>query len=246
MNFEDILNLLNSRKVIIIAGEFGRGKTLSGIALIWFLNHIFNYDYILSNIPINFKHVIIKSLNQSKEFDNEHKKTIIFHDEMQRDFGARDFLSSSAKIVSKFSMDFRKDDSKLVSTIQFMDRLDSSLNELIQIIIIPTFVKEYSLDIKEDTEIRLKNKDFIVEWRVIDKLYESVYTVKINLYPFLFMYDTNFKPFPIVINHDEFTEKQEKNLSIKKYNSLLLSIENKLNNNIINWNDGLKKLKRKR
>ncbi|MDO9353808.1 MAG: hypothetical protein Q7T55_08935, partial [Solirubrobacteraceae bacterium] len=129
MNNQEIFDLLESRKVIIIAGEYGRGKTLSAIALTWFLTSLYQHFTVLSNIPISkkFKFIELEALTNSHQFDKEHKNTIILHDEMQRDFNSRDFLSSSAKIVSKFSVDFRKDESKLISTIQFMNRLDASL-----------------------------------------------------------------------------------------------------------------------
>lgn len=242
MNNQEIFDLLESRKVIIIAGEYGRGKTLSAVALTWFLTTLYQHYNVLSNIPINFKFIELESLTDSHQFDKEHKNTIIIHDEMQRDFNARDFLSSSAKIVSKFSVDFRKDESKLISTIQFMNRLDSALNEIIQIIIIPTFINQYSHNDKEDTKIRLEKKDFITNWRIIDKKYEEKYDMKLNLFPFLNMYDTKFKPYPLVINHDEFIERQQKNLSQIKYENLKTIIDKKLQENKSNWNNGLTEL----
>ena len=242
MNNQEIFDLLESRKVIIIAGEYGRGKTLSAIALTWFLSVIYQHFNVLSNIPVNFKFIDLEPLTNSHQFDKEHKDTIIIHDEMQRDFNSRDFLTSSAKIVSKFSVDFRKDESKLISTIQFMNRLDNALNEIVQIIIIPTFINQYSHLDKEDIKIRLEKKDFITNWKIIDKKYEENHEIKLNLYPFLNMYDTKFKPYPLVINHDDFIEKQEKNLSQIKYGNLVSGINRKLIENNNNWNNGLTEL----
>ena len=246
MDKSGILDILSSRKVIVIAGEYGRGKTLSATALTFLISN-FNESYkILSNVPLFFgkfqELYTIEPLNDAKTFDNEHKKTIIFHDELQRDFNSREFQTSSAKIVSKFAVDFRKDDSLLIGTIQFMDRIDSSMNEIIQIIIIPTLINHYSNNEKIDLQERLNRKDFFTNWRIIDKKYDEVYELKINLYPFLNFYDTGFKPFPLVINHEEFMEKQEKNLSKTKFENLKNNIERKIISNRDNWNNGLLKL----
>jgi len=246
MEISEILDILCSRKVIVIAGEYGRGKTLSGAALIFLLSNLNESYKILSNIPLHFgkfqELYNIESLNDSKTFDNDHKKTTIFHDELQRDFNSREFQTSSAKIVSKFAVDFRKDDSQLVGTIQFMDRIDSSLNEIIQIIIIPTMINHYSNNEKIDLAERLERKDFLTNWKIIDKKYDDVHELEINLYPFLNFYDTKFKPFPLVINHEEFLEKAEKNLSKTKFENLQNNIERKLIGNRNNWNNGLLEL----
>ena len=246
MDKSEILDILCSRKVIVIAGEYGRGKTLSATALT-FLISMLNESYrVLSNIPLHFGKFqgfyTVNSLNDTATFDSEHKKTIIFHDELQRDFNSREFQTSSAKIVSKFAVDFRKDDSVLVGTIQFMDRIDSSMNEIIQIIIIPTLINHYSNNEKLDLEERLDRKDFLTNWKIIDKKYDEFYELQINLYPFLNFYDTKFKPYPLVINHEEFLEKQEKNLSKVKFETLLNNIERKGLMNRDNWNSGLCKL----
>jgi hypothetical protein len=242
MDKSEILDILCSRKVIVIAGEYGRGKTLSASALTFLISNMNESYKILSNIPLFFgKFQIlydIESMNDTKTFDGIHKKTIIFHDELQRDFNTREFQSSSAKIAGKFAVDFRKDDSLLIGTIQFMDRIDSSMNEIIQIIIIPTLINHYSNNEKIDLLERLKRKDFFTNWKIIDKKYDEFYELQINLYPFLNFYDTNFKPFPLVINHEEFLEKAEKNLSIMKLETLQNNIERKVIANRENWNNG--------
>src|SRR3972149_640709 len=247
MNTKEILDIISSRKVILIAGEDGRGKSLSGTALIFMLCVLSGSYNILSNIPLYFgkelnKLFNVTSLNSSSEFDKDHKKTRIFHDELQRDFGSRDFASSSAKILSKFSVDFRKDDSQLIGTIQFMDRLDTALNEIVQIVIIPTFIHTYSNNAKEDNKIRLEKKDFWVLWKLQDKQYDEAYELKLNLYPYIKFYDTNFKPYPLVINHGEYLDKQEKNLTEKKFDNLTDRLREKLSTNCDNWNESYHKL----
>ena len=249
MDKSEILDILCSRKVITIAGEYGRGKTLTGIALVFLLSNLNESYNILSNIPLDYGKFSelyhINALNDTKTFDSEHKKTIIFHDELQRDFNSREFQTSSAKIVSKFAVDFRKDDSQLIGTIQFMDRIDSSMNEIIQIIIIPTLINHYSNNEKLDLDERLIRKDFFTNLKIIDKKYDEYYELQINLYPFINFYDTKFKPFPLIINHEEFLEKAEKNLSAIKFETLLNNIQRKLISNRENWNNGLEKLKTK-
>jgi len=198
MKWYEFLELIASKKVIIIAGEYGRGKSLSATAILFFLFVYNGASKILSNIPLNFmifnKIISVEPYNCTSVLDKDHIKTLIFHDELQRDFNTREFQSSSSNIFSRFAVNFRKDESQLVGTIQFMDRLDNALNEIVQIIIIPTYKNTYSKNEKLDLAERLLRKDFIVEFRVKDNKTNEIETVEpFNLYPFLFFYDTKFK-----------------------------------------------------
>jgi hypothetical protein len=247
MNQKDILEILFNRKIIVFAGEYGRGKTLSMTAFC-FISSIFNnYHRFLSNIPLYFKIKTTENkyipLIESSLFDDDNKGTMIIIDEMQRDLNSREFLSGSVKIVSKFSVDLRKDDAQLVGSVQYMDRLEKSMNEILQCIIIPSFVNKYSNNDKEDIKERLDNKDFIVDWFIIDKKYNEEYHLKLNLYPFINYYNTRFKPYPLIINNKEFMDKKKENESGVKYDNRLSSINEKRIYSLENWNTGFKELK---
>jgi len=244
---KDILEILFNRKVIVWAGEYGRGKTLSMISFV-FISSIFNnYHRFLSNIPLYFK---IKTnenkyipLIEASCFDEDNKGTIIIIDELQRDLNSREFLSGSVKIVSKFSVDLRKDGAQLLGTLQYMDRLEKSMNEILQCIIIPSFVNHYSNNDKEDIKIRLEKHDFYVDWFIIDKKYNDEYHLKLNLYPFINYYNTDFKPYPLIINNKEFMDKKKEVESGVKYDNRLLSINEKRLLSKTNWTTKFKELK---
>jgi hypothetical protein len=249
MNKKDILEILFNRKIIVFCGEYGRGKTLS-MASFCFISSIFNnYHRFLSNIPLFFKIKTTENnyipLVESSCFDADNKGTMIIIDEMQRDLNSREFLSGSVKIVSKFSVDLRKDDAQLVGSVQYMDRLEKSMNEICQCIIIPSFINHYSNNDKEDIKIRLDNKDFSVDWFIIDKKYNEEYHLKLNLFNFLNYYGTNFKPYPLIINNKEYMDKKKENESGVKYENRLSSIKEKRILSLENWNTGFKELKDK-
>ena len=246
MNQKDILEILFNRKIIVFAGEYGRGKTLSMVSFA-FISSIFNnYHRFLSNIPIYFK---IKTcdneylpLIESSSFDEDNKGTQILIDEMQRDLNSHDFLSGSVKIVSKFSVDLRKDDAQLIGSVQYMDRLEKSMNEILQCIIIPSFINKYSNNDKEDNKIRMDKKDFTVNWFIIDKKYNDEYNIKLNLYNFINYYNTRFKPYPMIINNKEFMDKKKENESGIKYENRLTMIKEKKIISIENWQTGFNEL----
>jgi hypothetical protein len=164
-------------------------------------------------------------------------------DEAQRDLNSRDFLSGSVKIVSKFSVDLRKDDAQLLLTVQYMDRLEKSMNEILQCIIIPSFVSRYSNNDKEDINIRLEKHDFTVDWFIIDKKYNDEYHLKLNLYPFLNCYNTRFKPYPMIINNKEYMDKKLEVITRVKYETMLCTIKEKRRLSLNNWNEGFTELK---
>jgi hypothetical protein len=243
---QEILEILFNRKVIVFAGEYGRGKTLSLTSFV-FISSIFNnYHRFLSNIPINFK--IETKLNEyiplieSKCFDDDNNRTMIIIDEMQRDLNSREFLSGSVKIVSKFSVDLRKDDAQLIGSVQYMDRLEKSMNEILQCIIIPSFVNHYSNNDKEDIKQRLEKHDFIVDWFIIDKKYNDEYHLKLNLYNFINYYNTRFKPYPMIINNKEFMDKKKESESGVKFENRLSNNNEKKILSLDNWNTGFQEL----
>jgi hypothetical protein len=243
---KEILEILFNRKIIVFAGEYGRGKTLS-MESFAFISSIFNgYHRFLSNIPVYFPIKISENeyipLIESAKFDDDNQKTMILIDEMQRDLNSREFLSGSVKIISKFSVDLRKDEAQLIGSVQYLDRLEKSMNEILQCIIIPSFVNHYSNDDKKDIEARLHNHDFSVDWFIIDKKYNDEYHLKLNLYKFITYYNTKFKPYPLIINNKEYMDKKKESESGVKYENRLSSIKEKRILSLNNWQTGLNEL----
>lgn len=231
----DIIKMLLSSRIIIFSGEYGRGKSLSSVALCYIISMLKNNKKIMSNIPLFFKDIEIEHLFSTSQYDKSLSKIVINHDEMQRDFNCREFLSNGSTLISKFSIDFRKSDINLIGTSQYIDRLDLSLSEIVEVIIIPNFINTYSKNKDEDSKIRYSKKDYMVKWMIKDKIKNERYELKLNLLPYIDMYDTNFKPYPIVINHKEYLEHKEGTISKNRYELLMKKINAHIRANINNF-----------
>lgn len=220
---KEILDILFNRYVIIFVGEFGKGKTLSMIALSSLLSLSKNKYNILSNIPLTFKKLnqlyTIKPLIETSQFDGFNDNIIFLLDELHRDINSRQSMSQKNTFINLWVTNLRKKDSRVFGSVQFLDWIDRNLGNICELIIIPSFVNNYNYDKIKEIEIRLKKKDFLINWRIIDKINITNYNFKINLYPFINFYSTKFSPLPLVANHEEYYEKL-RDKSIKKFEDI--------------------------
>ena len=211
MNMQDKIELILSRYLIIMGGKYGQGKSLSMTALIYFFIMAQQRNKILTNMPIRFKmfdeNINLTPLISTKQFDEIENNSLIVWDEMYIDLFNRNSNSVKNKYVSIFSRDIRKINGRIIGSVQFFDMLEKNMNLILEIIIIPKYIKKYSMDRKKDMIERLKNKDFWIDWLVIDKVEDSEFHIKLNLYPFLDCYDTNFKPSALFLDHSEYIDK---------------------------------------
>lgn len=211
MNMQDKIELILSRYLIIMGGKYGQGKSLSMTALIYFFIMAQQRNKILSNMPVRFKmfdeNIQLTPLISTSQFDEIEDDSLILWDEMYIDLFNRNSNSVINKYVSIFSRDIRKINGRIIGSVQFFDMLEKNMNLILEIIIIPKYIKQYSKDRKKDMLERLKNKDFWVDWLVIDKVEDIEFHIKLNLYPFLNCYDTNFKPRALFLNHSEYVDK---------------------------------------
>lgn len=247
MNNLDKLNIIFSRWIIIFGGEFGRCKSLS-ITALTFLELLYTKkSKIISNMPLYYPmfNTEILPLIQSLQFDinklSDIENSIIILDELQSILNSRDFASEKNKFVTAFSVGFRKDKIKFRGSLQFFDTLEKVMGLMLEMIIIPSFVNTYSDDSDKDREIRLEKKDFLVKWKCIDKKADIIFEIVINLYPFLNMYNTNFKPYQLVINHESYLEKLKKNKK-NYYNEYVETVDRQINESNVNWYDGLQEI----
>lgn len=247
MNLKDIFDIIFSRKIIIFGGEFGRGKTLSMCAYTYFASIINNKNIIISNIPLKLgkadKINTYKPLIETKQFDEENKNSIFFMDEMQNDLDSRDFMNPKNRYLMNWVKGLRKDNSQVVGSIQYFDFLEKRLSDLLQLIIIPSWVKFYSNNEEIDNKIRMGKKDFRSRWYILDKKVAGEYIIpSINLFPFLNFYQTNFKPNALIINHKEYMQNLKDKKSRIKYENYEYDLKDRLKFNIDNWNENYKKL----
>lgn len=246
MEIEEILDLIFSRKVILFAGEYGRGKTLSLCALNYFANTLYGVNSFLSNIPFNFNQSnnVYTPLIETAQFNDtvDNSNTMITVDEMQRYLDARDFNKPEIKFVNKFAVDLRKDKSRLCGSIQYLDWLEKRASQLLQIVIIPSFINDYGFNEKKEREQRLAKKDYWSKWLVIDKKTDREFSLRLNLYPFLNMYNTNFKVKPFVINHKEYIDYVKTKWSKPKFEAYQEQCTDNYNESLLNWKEGEKEL----
>ena len=224
MNQLEILKMLSSRYIIIFGGQYGRGKSLSETALAFFICCINSKNNIVTNMPLQYptKEINITQLYHTSQFDLQNiiKNSVYLWDELHNDLKARDFMSQKNRFINNIAVAFRKDKVTLIGSLQFFDTLELIIAEMLDVTIIPSFTNIYSRDTNEDNKLRYANKDFLMNWEIRDRKTDTEYNLKVNLYPFLKMYNTNFKPMPLITNHKEYLEKA-KLKSQKQYENLI-------------------------
>lgn len=246
-SISEIFDIIFSRKIIIFGGEFGRGKTLCMTAYAYFASILNNKNNILSNYPIKLGKVdkinTYIPLTQTSQFDETSLHTLFIMDEMQNDLDSRDFMSPKNRYLMSWAKGLRKDDSQVIGSIQYFDFLEKRLSDLLQMIIIPTWVKQYSESEKKDIQMRLENKDFRSKWYVIDKKTNNEYIIpSINLYNFINMYDTNFKTNPLIVTHKEFLQHMKDTKSAQKYENYINDSNERIKYSLEHWLEGEKEL----
>lgn len=242
MNTKEIIELILSRYVVIIGGRYSRGKSLSLTALNFFDMIINGRNNILTNMPIksNIKGLDfnVTPLIETKIFDNFPEKINILYDEIHLDLNARSHQDIKNRYINLFGRDIAKMDARLRASLQFFDTLEKVMGLLLEVIIIPEYVNSYSKDTKEDNKLRLENKDFIQNWTVIDKRENETYEIELNLYPFIFMYNTKYKTYPLWVNHHDYIQKLQKKKT--EYEFFNLNNNEEINLRKKRFDDGFK------
>ena len=216
-----------------------KGKTLVLITLAYMWVVLMEGRKLLSNIPLDFKdlnpYLDINALINTKQFDEQNFKTIIIMDEGQRYFDRHDHNKPETKFVMGWAVDLRKDDCQIVSTIQYLDWLEKRARDFLQLSIVPEFINHYSLNESEEIKERLRLKDFWSHWKIIDYKTEREFDLVINMYPFINMYDTRFKPKKLVTEHKEYIDFKREKWSGKKMEEYLDTCKKETLSNIKNW-----------
>ena len=239
----DKLNIIFSRRVVLFGGEYGRCKSLSLTALVFWESIITKTPKIFSNMPLKypFESIEIIPLIETGQFDLDRlshlKNSIGIWDEIMNDLKARSPMSETNKYISQMAVGFRKDNIKLRASLQYARSVDIALDDIVELKIIPTLKNQYSKDATEDRKIRLEKKDFWVRWDCKDEKENSFFDLQLNLYPYLRFYNTAFKPYRMILTHSTYEEKL-KMASKRKYETYLDSKDRDVNINLENWNLG--------
>lgn len=245
IQLKELLNILSSRYIIVFVGEWGAGKTLSAISYANMQAGYTNIQKIISNVPVYYPNLNIdyQALTQTSQFENLKEDTIIIHDELLNDLDNRMSMSPANRYLTNFAKGFRKLKIQEVATVQYLNQIDVRFDDLLQIIIFPSFKKRYHKKVSEDIKIRLEKKDFRVKWHIVDKKDEKEYSIVLNLYNFINCYETNYIPSRLAVNHQDYLDW----FGLAK-SGTKLKMHSEINERLIKlskceWEDGFKRLK---
>lgn len=236
-----IIRLILSRYVVFVGGRYSRGKSLI-LTFLTIMDIILNNRIgVYSNMPLKFEEFnnMIKPLIDTAFFDDIPLNSNIVWDEMTNDISARAHATTKNKFISVLGVDVAKKNVRLRATFQFGDTVDKIMGFYCECIIIPEYVNTYSDDTKEDNIKRVENKDFLQHWIIIDKRdNDTRYELTVNLYPVIFLYNTKFKPIPLIVNHADYLEKMKD----KEFERFEMKNKIEIKKRIEHWNDGLKEI----
>ena len=217
MQKEDIYQDLLNAYFIIFMDNFGAGKSLSSTYLNLLMAYFNNRKIMLSNTPMynlssyNIEFIPLISTSQLIE---SLKNVQINLDELQKVANSRDSKSARNSFVTEFSTDIRKFNQSICATTQFGNTIDVRLFDNADIVIVPEF--------KYKMEKRQKRTNFITYWNILFKNEGINEYILLNLNALKSFYDTTFKPFKIIVNHDEYLEKLKDQKSQSYYDDYVL------------------------
>lgn len=186
MNIIEFLAEVERNYVIGFVGDIGDGKTISAISTLILFDHLYklvdNPKTILTNVPIQNDHILLEYYDQLEDCHD----TIIFIDEIHQNADSRQSMKGQNFFTSGITMDVRKFDNKLIWTSQESGQVEKRVRNRTLLFLHPRQIAPLVF------EIALTN--------VIGNAYD---TVIINLNPFKDLYDTHYKPIPLMINDAE-------------------------------------------
>jgi hypothetical protein len=190
------LNALNS-EVIIILGEYGKGKTLSAIALALLRAILKNRNNILTNTPLHHLDGFfnIEFLSSTKQLEDIKENTEVIFDEIHRDLNSRNSMSKHNAYITNWIVNLRKMNIGITATTQYANTIDKRLWDLCDYKIIPKFI---NFDEKLD-----KPENFQIQLYITDIYSNEIEIVSLNLEKFKDLYDTKYKPLKLVANHSD-------------------------------------------
>jgi hypothetical protein len=223
MQKEDIYQDLLNAYFIIFMDNFGAGKSLSSTYLNLLMAYFNNRKIMLSNTPMynlssyNIEFIPLISTSQLTE---DLKNVQINLDELQKIANSRDSKSARNSFVTEFSTDIRKFNQGIGSTTQYGNTIDVRLFDNADVIIVPEF--KYKLAKRQE------RKNFVSYWNILFKNEGINETIILDLEILKSFYDTTFKPFKIVVNHNEYLEKLKDNKSQSFYDDYILRCDKEI------------------
>lgn len=192
MNIIEFLAEIERHYIIGIVGDLGDGKTITGISLLILLDQLYaltdEKKTVLTNVPIKSKYELLEYYDQL----DGRKDTLIFMDELHQNADSRQSMKGQNFFTSGITMDVRKFNNKFLWTSQASHQVEKRVRERTLLFIHPRQVAPLVF------EVAFTN--------VIGNAYDSI---ELNLNVFKDLYDTKYKPFPLMSKETE-EEKEDK------------------------------------
>lgn len=186
MNIIEFLSEIERHFVIGIVGDLGDGKTITGISLLILLDQLYKLTdtpkSVLTNVPIKSDYELLEYYDQL----DGRKDTLIFMDELHQNADSRQSMKGQNFFTSGITMDVRKFENKFLWTSQASHQVEKRVRERTLLFIHPKQVTPLMF------EIALTN--------VVGNEYDKI---ELNLNVFKDLYDTHYKPFPLMAHGTE-------------------------------------------
>jgi len=193
MNIIDFLIEIEHNFVIGIVGDLGDGKTISGISLLILLDKLYaltdQKKTVLTNVPIESDHELLQYYDQLED----RKNTLIFIDELHQNADSRQSMKGQNFFTSGITMDVRKFDNKFIWTSQASHQVEKRVRERTLLFLHPRQIDVLLF------EIAFTN--------IVGHEYDKVV---INLNGFKDLYNTHFKPQPLMIKDSDEPKKKKR------------------------------------
>ena len=182
MNVLELMGEIEKHHIIGIVGMLGDGKTISGISILSVFkllnDSINNPKRILSNIPLKIDYELLEFYDQLDDC----KDTLIFLDEIHQNADSRTWHKKGNFFTTGITMDVRKFRNKLIWTSQYANQVEKRIRQLTTLYIKPEKLHRliFNLNLAEI---------------IVEKDYEHI---KVNLEAFKDIYDTHYKPIPLI------------------------------------------------
>ena len=186
MNVVEFLQEIERHYVIGIVGDLGDGKTITGISLLILLDQLYAITdkpkSVLTNVPIASDHELLEYYDQLEG----RKHTLIFMDELHQNADSRQSMKGQNFFTSGINMDVRKFDNKFLWTSQASHQVEKRVRERTLLFLHPRQIAPLEF------EIAFTN--------IVGNAYDKI---ELNLNVFKDLYDTTYKPFPLMAHTPE-------------------------------------------
>lgn len=192
MNVLEFLSEVERHFIIGIVGDLGDGKTITGISLLILLDQLYKLTdqpkSVLTNVPIKSEYELLEYYDQL----DGRKDTLIFMDELHQNADSRQSMKGQNFFTSGITMDVRKFNNKFLWTSQASHQVEKRVRERTLLFVHPRQISPLVF------EIAFTN--------VIGNAYDKI---ELNLNVFKDLYDTHYKPFPLMSQPDPEKEIEE-------------------------------------